>query len=169
MAGAFPIAHRTTVGRRAEGRVDTGTATTRLETSGAMEGGTGGHVVRCALVERRVDLAEFLRARRAALTPEQVGLVPGPRRRTPGLRREEVAMLAGVSVSWYTWLEQGRPINVSDEVLDSLARVLQLDSVECRYLAELAGHHDHLADARPVNCPTGDPACSPPSTRRRPT
>ena len=104
-----------------------------------------------------MDLAEFLRARRAALTPEQVGLVPGPRRRTPGLRREEVAMLAGVSVSWYTWLEQGRPINVSDDVLDSLARVLQLDSVECRYLAELAGHHDHVADAHPVKVPDWGP------------
>lgn len=89
---------------------------------------------------RRVDLAEFLRVRRSALTPEQVGLVPGPRRRTPGLRREEVALLAGVSVSWYTWLEQGRPINVSTDVLDALARVLRLDAVERHYLAELAGH-----------------------------
>ena len=88
---------------------------------------------------RRVDLAEFLRVRRSAITPEQVGLVPGPRRRTPGLRREEVALLAGVSVSWYTWLEQGRPINVSTDVLDALARVLRLDAVERQHLAELAG------------------------------
>ena len=90
---------------------------------------------------RRVDLAEFLRVRRSAITPEQVGLVAGSRRRTPGLRREEVALLAGVSVSWYTWLEQGRPINVSTDVLDALARVLQLDAVERHHLAELAGHH----------------------------
>jgi len=97
---------------------------------------------------RRVDLAEFLRVRRSAITPEQVGLVPGPRRRTPGLRREEVALLAGVSVSWYTWLEQGRPINVSNDVLEALARVLQLDAVERHYLAELAGPHaDDVAGA----------------------
>jgi len=62
-------------------------------------------------------------------------------------------MLAGVSVSWYTWLEQGRPINVSVDVLDSLARVLQLDSVERRYLAELAGHYDHVAATAPVDVP----------------
>jgi transcriptional regulator with XRE-family HTH domain len=108
-------------------------------------------------VERRVDLAEFLRARRAALTPEQVGLVPGPRRRTPGLRREEVALLAGVSVSWYTWLEQGRPINVSDDVLDSLARVLRLDPVERRYLAELAGRGLHGAEVQPLAVPDWGP------------
>ena len=59
-------------------------------------------------MRRRADLAEFLRARRAALRPEDVGLTPGERRRTAGLRREEVATLAGVSVSWYTWIEQGR-------------------------------------------------------------
>jgi transcriptional regulator with XRE-family HTH domain len=89
---------------------------------------------------RRADLAEFLRARRAALTPADVGLAPGARRRTAGLRREEVAMLAGVSVSWYTWLEQGRPINASDDVLASLARTLRLDPVEQDYLLALAGH-----------------------------
>lgn len=89
---------------------------------------------------RRADLAAFLRARRAAVRPEDVGLAPGQRRRTPGLRREEVALLAGVSVSWYTWLEQGRPINASVDVLDSLARVLRLDPVERAYLLELAGH-----------------------------
>jgi transcriptional regulator with XRE-family HTH domain len=95
---------------------------------------------------RRVDLADFLRARRAAISPAQAGIVAGDRRRTPGLRREEVALLAGVSVSWYTWLEQGRPINVSVEVLDALGRVLCLDPVEQAYLAELAGHHARRAD-----------------------
>ena len=64
--------------------------------------------------------------------------MPGARRRTPGLRREEVALLAGVSVSWYTWLEQGRQINVSADVLDSLARVLRLDAVETDHLHQLA-------------------------------
>jgi transcriptional regulator with XRE-family HTH domain len=94
---------------------------------------------------RRSDLAEFLRARRGAVTPEQVGLVPGPRRRTPGLRREEVALLAGVSVSWYTWLEQGRPINVSTDVLDALSRALQLDAVESHHLAQLAAQNTDAA------------------------
>src|ERR1700690_1135317 len=89
---------------------------------------------------RRADLAEFLRARRAALGPADVGLPAGGRRRTQGLRREEVALLAGVSVSWYTWLEQGRPINASVDVLDALARALQLDAVERDHLLALAGH-----------------------------
>jgi transcriptional regulator with XRE-family HTH domain len=89
---------------------------------------------------RRVDLAEFLRARRAAVEPAEVGLAAGTRRRTAGLRREEVALLAGVSVSWYTWLEQGRPINVSTAVLDALARTLRLDAAEWEHLLRLAGH-----------------------------
>ncbi len=104
----------------------------------------------------RADLAAFLRARRAAVTPESVGYAPGARRRTPGLRREEVALLAGVSVSWYTWLEQGRSINVSVDVLDALARTLQLDPVERRYLRDLAGHPEvpgPLDD--PQQCPPG--------------
>jgi transcriptional regulator with XRE-family HTH domain len=88
--------------------------------------------------QRRSDLARFLRARRARLTPQQVGLPQGGRRRTPGLRREEVADLAGVGVSWYTWLEQGRPITASVPVLDSLARVLRLDAVERAHLFLLA-------------------------------
>lgn len=100
---------------------------------------------------RRSDLSEFLRARRAAVSPEEVGLAAGGRRRTPGLRREEVALLAGVSVSWYTWLEQGRPINASVEVLDAVARVLRLDPVERDHLFELAGHPTHG-----VRATTGD-------------
>ena len=63
-------------------------------------------------LDRHQELAEFLRSRRARLSPEQVGLSRGMRRRTPGLRREEVALLAGVSPEWYTWLEQGRDITV---------------------------------------------------------
>jgi len=93
-----------------------------------------------AAMTRRADLAEFLRVRRAALRPVDVALPAGGRRRTTGLRREEVAMLAGVSVSWYTWLEQGRPINASLDVLDALARALQLDAVERDHLVALAGH-----------------------------
>jgi len=91
-------------------------------------------------VDDRSELAEFLKARRGAVGPSDVGLPEGGRRRTPGLRREEVAMLAGVSVSWYTWLEQGRPINASVEVLDALARVLRLDPAQHDHLMELGGH-----------------------------
>ena len=86
---------------------------------------------------RRTELASFLKARRARLRPEDVGLPPGLRRRTPGLRREEVALLAGVGVTWYTWLEQGRPINVSAQVLDAVARTLRLENAEREHLYQL--------------------------------
>ena len=87
---------------------------------------------------RRTELAAFLRACRERITPDAVGLPPGPRRRTPGLRREEVAGLAGVGVTWYTWLEQGRPVRASEVVLDRLGRVLRLDPAEHRHLFVLA-------------------------------
>ncbi|WP_379138407.1 helix-turn-helix transcriptional regulator [Paenibacillus sp. sgz500958] len=83
-------------------------------------------------------LSEFLKARRAAITPATVGLPEGSRRRTPGLRREEVAQLAGVSSTWYTWLEQGRDIKVSSSVLDCVASALQLNKDERKYLFALA-------------------------------
>lgn len=86
----------------------------------------------------RFELADFLRTRRERLSPTDVGLPSGGRRRTPGLRREEVAALAGVGVTWYTWLEQGREIGVSATFLDSLARVLRLDAAERRHLFLLA-------------------------------
>jgi transcriptional regulator with XRE-family HTH domain len=89
-------------------------------------------------VRRRAALGEFLKARRARVTPDDVGLPPGSRRRTAGLRREEVALLAGVGVTWYTWLEQGRPINASSQVLDSVARTLGLNQVERQHLYRLA-------------------------------
>lgn len=98
--------------------------------------------------ERRHQMAEFLRQRRARLSPFEVGLPPGERRRTPGLRRSEIAQLAGMSVDWYTWLEQGREINVSEQVLSSLARALQLDAAETAYLLALA--FDRPAMGRPV-------------------
>ncbi|GAA5173394.1 helix-turn-helix transcriptional regulator [Pseudonocardia eucalypti] len=88
---------------------------------------------------RREQLRDFLRTRRARLTPGDVGMAAGGRRRTPGLRREEVAVLAGVGVSWYTWLEQGREINVSPEVLDAIARALRLTDAERTHLYLLAG------------------------------
>jgi transcriptional regulator with XRE-family HTH domain len=88
---------------------------------------------------RRRELGAFLRSRRERLRPEQVGLRPTRRRRTPGLRREEVAQLAGVGITWYTWLEQGRDINASAQVLDALARTLQFDTHEHSHLFTLAG------------------------------
>ncbi len=87
---------------------------------------------------RRAELATFLRSRRERLAPQDVGLPPGGRRRTPGLRREEVAQLAGVGVTWYTWLEQGRQINASTQVLDAIARTLRLDRDEHDHLYRLA-------------------------------
>ncbi len=90
------------------------------------------------MVLRRGELAAFLRSRRERITPEDVGLPGGHRRRTAGLRREEVAQLAGVGVTWYTWLEQGRPIRASVQVLDAVARTLRLDPVERQHLFRLA-------------------------------
>ncbi|WP_345429367.1 helix-turn-helix transcriptional regulator [Actinoallomurus vinaceus] len=87
---------------------------------------------------RRTELAAFLRSRRERITPAEVGIPAGLRRRTPGLRREEVAQLAGVGVTWYTWLEQGRPINVSVQILDAIARTLRLDQTEREHLYRLA-------------------------------
>ena len=103
---------------------------------------------------RRAELGTFLRTRRARLSPEDFGMPAGLRRRTPGLRREELALLAGVGVSWYTWLEQGREINVSTQVLDALAHTLRLDRAE-------RWHMYVLAEAVPVavtsgRCPVTD-------------
>ena len=103
---------------------------------------------------RRADLREFLMSRRARVTPAEAGLPDGgARRRTPGLRREEVAVLAGVGVSWYQWLEQGRDITVSGQVLDAVARVLRLDEPERRHLYLLAGLNPPLAQV-PSETPT---------------
>ena len=87
---------------------------------------------------RRSQLAEFLRNCRARVSPAAVGLPVGRRRRTPGLRREDVAALAGVSATWYTWLEQGRDVHPSDRVLEGLSRTLQLTPEERDYLYSLA-------------------------------
>ena len=83
-------------------------------------------------------LSTFLKTKRAQIKPESIGLPLGTRRRTPGLRREEVAQLAGVSTTWYTWLEQGRDIKVSSIVLDCIAKALQLNNDERDYLYNLA-------------------------------
>lgn len=88
---------------------------------------------------RSKELGRFLRQHREATVPESVGLHPDGNRRTPGLRREELSQLAGVGLSWYTWLEQGREITPSPSVLDALARVLGLEPAERVHLYDLAG------------------------------
>jgi transcriptional regulator with XRE-family HTH domain len=90
-------------------------------------------------IEARRQAGAFLRSRRERLTPSDVGLPAGFRRRTPGLRREEVALLAGVGATWYTWLEQGRDVRPSAEVLSALATALRLDDAERRHLFVLNG------------------------------
>lgn len=91
--------------------------------------------------ERRREIATFLRIRRERLTPGEVGLPSGRgRRRTPGLRREEVAALAGVSTEWYTWLEQARDVRASAEVLEQIAGALRLEPSAALHLHTLAGY-----------------------------
>ncbi|MEJ2889839.1 helix-turn-helix domain-containing protein [Actinomycetospora aeridis] len=92
---------------------------------------------------RRQELGRCLRAYRDLVGPRQVGLPAGSRRRAPGLRREEVAALAGVGVTWYTWLEQGR-VTASDQVLDAVGRVLGIDDVGREHLRALSRPHDPL-------------------------
>ncbi|MFI1763625.1 helix-turn-helix transcriptional regulator [Streptomyces sp. NPDC020800] len=90
--------------------------------------------------DRQRQLGAFLRSRRERLTPDEVGLPRTGRRRTPGLRREELALLAGISATWYTYLEQGREIRASEQVLTALATALRLDAHERGHLLRLAGH-----------------------------
>lgn len=99
--------------------------------------------------QARVELGQFLRARRGTLRPFDVGLPSFGRRRTPGLRREEVAQLASVGVTWYTWLEQGRNINASEQVLSAVAAALQLNADEQRHVFTLAGIRSDLV---PTEC-----------------
>ncbi|QBD75668.1 XRE family transcriptional regulator [Ktedonosporobacter rubrisoli] len=90
--------------------------------------------------ERRSALANFLRRRRARLNPAEIGLPLWGQRRTPGLRREEVAMLSGIGVTWYTWLEQGRDVKASEDLLERLSKVLRLNEDERQVLFILAGY-----------------------------
>lgn len=90
--------------------------------------------------DRREEIASFLRQRRARLSPGDVGLPPGRRRRTPGLRREEVAALAGVSTEWYKWLEQARAVRPSMETMRRIAEALRCEPGETRHLLTLAGY-----------------------------
>jgi transcriptional regulator with XRE-family HTH domain len=96
---------------------------------------------------RRKELGEFLQVARSRHAPETFGFPAGSRRRIAGLRREEVAQLAGISPTWYTWIEQGRPVNVSPAALGRLAQTLRLTRSERAYLFELAGRRDPLAAA----------------------
>ncbi|MFI9720172.1 helix-turn-helix transcriptional regulator [Streptomyces sp. NPDC052396] len=100
----------------------------------------------------RGALGAFIRSRRERLSPAELGVSSTARRRTPGLRREEVAAMSGVSLSWYTWLEQGRDIKVSRQVLASLARTLRLSPTEQQHLYRLAGEVPPAAEDRGA-CP----------------
>jgi transcriptional regulator with XRE-family HTH domain len=95
---------------------------------------------------KRQELGDFLQALRQRSSPAEFGFPVGTRRRTQGLRREEVAQLADISPTWYTWLEQGRDVNVSAEVLDRLAQALKLSRPEREYLFEMAGRRDPRSD-----------------------
>ena len=109
-------------------------------------------------METKQEIREFLTSRRARITPEQAGLASYGSRRVPGLRREEVAVLAGVSVPYYTRLERGDMSGVSDSVLEALARALQLDDAERAHLFDLA----RAAQPTPARAP------SPPGQAARP-
>jgi transcriptional regulator with XRE-family HTH domain len=90
--------------------------------------------------KRRREIADFLKSRRMLRQPEELGLPRGRRRRTPGLRREEVASIAGVSAEWYTWLEQARDVHPSPDVLQRISTALRLEPGEYRHLLTLAGY-----------------------------
>jgi transcriptional regulator with XRE-family HTH domain len=124
-----------------EDSVDTGTDTT-----------TECREVRVPPSARR-ELADFLRSRRRQVDPREVGLPSGGARRTPGLRREEVALLSGVSHTWYTWLEQGRDIRASRQVVEALARTLRMSPAEREYVLRLAGHGGAAPEAAAQGLP----------------
>ena len=100
------------------------------------------------MTKRQRELGDLLRSRRTKLSPEAVGLPGGRRRRTPGLRREEVAELAGISVDWYTRLEQGRAVSPSATTIDSLAQALRCNSAEHAHLRALAHGSEHRTFGR---------------------
>ncbi len=132
-------------------RCDTHSCTDDITDNGASPRETNGNGAR-----RREELADFLRKRRESIRPEDVGLPSGGRRRTPGLRREEVATLAGVGTTWYTWLEQGRDVRASFEVLEAIARALRLTPAERAHLM-LLGRGEEA------------PPCKPPAERVTPS
>lgn len=106
--------------------------------------------------DQRHLLAGFLRARREVLAPEAVGLPATRRRRTPGLRREEVAQLCNISTTWYTWVEQARDVSLSVAALGRVADGLRLTSAERAYLFELAQRRDPAQEPPPSDAPPQD-------------
>jgi transcriptional regulator with XRE-family HTH domain len=112
-------------------------------------------------IDPRQELAEFLKTRRTRVNPEDLGLEPGPRRRVAGLRREELALLAGVSTDYYQRMEQGRDVNPSEQVLDAIARALEFTPEESRHLRTLAA-----AARTPVKRARYGPEAVPGSTLR---
>jgi transcriptional regulator with XRE-family HTH domain len=111
--------------------------------------------------DSRQELAEFLKTRRTRVRPEDLGLEPGLRRRVPGLRREELALLAGVSTDYYQRMEQGRDVRPSEQVLDAIARALRFTPEESRHLHNLAA-----AASAPRRQPRYGPEVVPPTTVR---
>jgi transcriptional regulator with XRE-family HTH domain len=109
-------------------------------------------------LSNHVRLGNFLRTRREQTRPEDIGLPASTRRRTPGLRREEVAVLANVGVSWYTWLEQGRAIGASEEILDAIANALRLSPEDRTHVRRLAS--GRRPAERPATLPAGPPAAA---------
>ena len=136
-------------GSAANGRADSDTVPNSTANNGSVNNGSANNGRAGLASARRTELAAFLRARRERILPEDVGLPPGARRRTAGLRREELAQLAGVGVTWYTWLEQGRKINASVQVLDAIATTLRLDATERAHLFRLA---DVPGATTPADC-----------------
>ena len=110
-------------------------------------------------IERKRELGEFVRAQREKLTPSAFGVAAGSRRRTPGLRREEVAQLCGLSATWYTWIEQGREVSVSPAALARLAGALKLGRAERAYLFDLAGKRDPDEDGGADELPSAALRC----------
>jgi transcriptional regulator with XRE-family HTH domain len=110
---------------------------------------------RLARPAARNELSEFVRYCREQASPEELGINAGPRRRTKGLRREEVATLAGVGITWYTWFEQGRDIQVSDDFLNRLVRGLRLDRAEQEHLYALAGRGPRQSQEPVLELPAG--------------
>jgi transcriptional regulator with XRE-family HTH domain len=122
----------------------------RLPAIGSNGNGANGNGKPATGDRRRAELADFLRKRRASIQPGDVGLPAGGRRRTPGLRREEVAQLAGVGSTWYTWLEQGRDVKASLEVLESISRAMRLSPAERVHLILLGRGEDAPACTAPA-------------------
>lgn len=117
------------------------------------------------VVDTKAEIRDFLATRRAKITPEQAGLPSYGRRRVPGLRREEVAVLAGVSTDWYIRLERGHIADVSDDVLNAVARALRLDEAERAHLFDLPAPPDPPGRRVAAARPTFARACSGCSTR----